>query len=264
MGYYAFGLDIEGLSKGLGNTLREIYPDEPKYSKIIGSTLDVVDIFIDEDAIYKVFTGDMVLAVNGIKPVEVIHTTYDYDENYNMTEVLDTAMQMQPEVLCMIGVGNVADVNKLFKLLTSFDALKQEGNMYSLSIKYANLPVFFKIQDDILFISNNRKYVEQPQVYAKNKQLGKDHFKMFKKNNFVAYANTSNIAQYFVKQNPSENDKILTDASQLFKSVKMLGRTKNGFSSANCVFELSKTNDNSIVDILKFLNDLYISKGKKL
>ena len=264
MGYYAFGIDIEGLSKGLGNTLKQIYPAEPKYSKIIGSALDVVDIFIDEEAIYKVFTGDMVLAVNGVKPVEVIHTTYDYDENYNMTEVFDTTMQMQPEVLCMIGVGNVADVNKIFKLLTSFDALKQDGNLYSISVKYANLPIYFKIQDDILFISNNRKYVEQPQVYAKNKQLGKVHSKMFKENNFVAYANTSNIAQYFVKQNPSENDKILTDASQLFKSVKMLGRTKNGYSSASCVIELSKRTDNSIVDILKFLNDLYIAKGKKL
>jgi len=264
MGYYAVGIDIEGVSKGFGNTMKQIYPEVPKYGKIASAAMEVIDIMIDEQAIYKVFTGDMVVAVNGVKPVEVVHTTYDYDENYNMTEVMDTTMQMQPEILFMLGIGNVADVNKLLKLLMSFDALKQVGNMYELSYKKADLPVYLKIQDDILFISNNKSYVEQPAVLDKKKQLSKEHTKMFNENTYVAYANTAGITQYFAKQGKSEDDKILTEASALFSSVKMLGKSKNGYSSASCVLELSKTQDNSVVDILKFLNNLYLAKGKKL
>ncbi len=264
MGYYAVGIDIEGLAKGFGSTLKKVYPEVPKYGKIASSAMDVLDIIIDEQAIYKVFTGDMVFAVNGVKPVEVIHKTYDYDENYNMTERMDTSMQMQPEILLMLGVGNVADVTKILKLLISLDALKQEGDLYELSYRNSDLPVYLKIQDDILFISNNKNFVEKPEILAKDKLLGKEHTKMFNENSYIAYANTSKIAQYFAKQGKSEDDKILTEAAELFSSIKMLGKSKNGYSSASCVFELSKTDDNSLVDILKFINNLYIAKGKKL
>jgi hypothetical protein len=263
MGYYAVGIDIEGIAKGFGNTMREILPTVSKYGDIAGSAMDVLDIFIDEQAIYKVFTGDLVLAVNGVKPVEVIHKTYDYDENFNMKEVMDTTMQMQPEISLMLGIGNIDDVNKIIKLLISLELLKPEGNLYTLSYKNTNLPAYLKIQDKILFISNNKSYVEHPQVVAKNKQLSKVHAKMFSQNSFVVYANTSKIAQHYALQGHSGNEKILTEAAALFSNIKILGRSKKGYSSASCVLELSKTNDNSIVDILKFMNDLYLVKGKR-
>ena len=264
MGYYALGVDIPGMAKGVGNAMKKIYPTIPKYGNVVSSAMDVIDIFIDQQSIYKVFTGDMIMAVNGVKPVEVVHTSYNYDDNFNATEVQDTSIQMQPEILFMAGIGNVADVKKILKLLISVEALKLEGNIYSIAYKHADLPVYIKIQDDILFISNNKSYIENPKVYSADKQPGKEHIKMFKQNNFVAYANTTEIAKYFAKQGKSENEKIISQAGDLFKSVKIVGNTKNGSSKASCVFELSKSNNNSIVDIIKYLNELYLVNGKKL
>jgi hypothetical protein len=260
MGYAAVGVDIKGMSKGLGQVLREIYPTIPEYGDIASAAMDVVDIFIDEDAIYNILSGDVVVALNGIKPVENIHTVYDYDDNYNMKERLDTTMEMQPEVLFMAGIGNVQDVNKFLKLFMATKVLEQEGNIYSVGKGASKLPVFIAIHDDILFISNNRSFVEQPKIYAKNEQLSKEHVKMFSKNTGVMFANTEKIAKQYALQGLSKNEKILENAGDLFKSVTITGGYKDGISTSGCVLKLSNTSNNSLTDIFKFLNDLYLFK----
>ena len=69
MGYYAMGIDIKGVSKGIGNVLKTTLPLIPEYGNMAVSAMDVLDIIIDEQALYNILTGDLVLAFNGIKPV---------------------------------------------------------------------------------------------------------------------------------------------------------------------------------------------------
>ena len=138
-------LDIKGLSEGLKQIFRNTLPEMPEYGKAAVSTMDILDIIIDEKAIYKVFTGDAVVAVNGVKELEVIHKTYDYDEEFNRKEIIDTSMQKMPELLLMIGVGNKKDVQKIVDLLVNTEVFKKTGNVYSLDIKRNKLPVHFSI-----------------------------------------------------------------------------------------------------------------------
>jgi hypothetical protein len=263
MGYAAIGIDIPGYSKGMGNVLRQIYPTIPQYGEILGISMDIIDIFIDEDALYNIFTGDLLIALNGIKPVEVTHTSYDYDDNYNMTERLDTSIQMQPEVLFMAGIGNVDALKKILKLSVASQVFSLENGLYSLTYRSAKLPIYMKINDNILFVSNNKSFVENPVVFTKDKQLGKEHAKMFAKNTGIFYANTEQIARQSALQGGAVNDKILTQTSDLFKTINMTTGQKNGVSFGNCTFQLSKSNDNSIVDILKFLNEFYLFKTNR-
>jgi len=263
MAYGAVGIDIPGYSKGIGNLMREVYPTIPNYGEIFGISMDILDIIIDQEALYSVFTGDMVVALNGIKPVQVTHTAYDYDDNYNMTERIDTTTQMQPEVLFMAGIGNVDDVRKILKLSVATKVFSLENGLYSLAYGGADLPIYMKIHDDILFISNNKSFVENPVVLAKNKQLSKEHFKMFKKNTGVVFANTGKIAMEALSQGLSDNKKMLAKSGDLFKTVKMTAGQKNGKSFGNFTLQLSKTNDNSLTDIFNFLNELFLSKTSR-
>jgi hypothetical protein len=263
MGYAAVGVDIEGLSKGIGNALREIYATIPEYGETVAAALDIADIFIDEQALYKIFTGDMVIALNGIKPVEVIQTVYDYDDEYNMSERLDTSMNMQPEVLFMAEIGNVEDVNKFLKLFVKSELLEKEGNVYSVGKRSSKLPVFIAINDNILFISNNRAFVDQPKVLPKNKQLGKEHLNMFNKNTMILYANTSDIAKHSALQGKSEDEEILNKAASTFSNITIKGNHNGNGSTTNCTINLSKSDKNSIMDIFNFLNEFYLYKTKR-
>jgi len=265
MGYYALGLDIEGLSEGLKQMFRNTLPEMPEYGKTAVSSMDILDIIIDEKALYNIFTGDVIIAVNGVKELEVIHKGYDYDEEFKRIEIIDTSMQKMPELSLMIGIGNKKDVQKIVDLLVNTKVFKQEGNIYNLDIKNNKLPIHFSISNGILFISNNKKYVQNPAIYSKDQQVDSKHGKMFKKNTFVAYANTAEIARYFADTEGSfKEKKMMTESSNLFKHIAMFGRNKGNFMHSKYIIQLSESNENSIADILKFMNELYIINDKKI
>ena len=263
-GYYALGLDIEGTMEGAKKMLRKTLPQMPEYGNIAVSGMDMLDIIIDEKALYNVFTGDAVIAFNGVKDFEVIYKTYDYDEDFKRFEITDTTMKKMPEVLFMAGVGNKSDVQKLIKLGLNAKVLKPDGNLYSLDIRKNKIPVHFRIYDDILFISNNKKYLQNP-VKSKTEMLSKQHAKLFKKNTFVGFANTAEIARFFadVEKSSYKEQKMLIETSNLFKKVWMSGGKKGNAMHSKHVIELSDTEENSIFDIIKFFNQLYLISEKR-
>ena len=265
MGYYAFGLDVKGYSEGTKELLQENLTEIPKYGKIAVGVIDLLDIIIDEDAIYELFTGDVVFGINGVKEFEVVRKTYDWDDNFNKIEKTDTIIRKMPEILFMLGVGNKKNVNKLIALLESTKILEKKENFYSVDVKGNKIPVFLRIYNDILFISNNEKYIKNPKVYSKTEQLSKQHSKMFKKNFFVAYANTATVSRYFADSEISFNEKkMLIAASNTIKHITLTGNKKNKYMNSKYFIKLSETEDNSIKDIIIFMNKLYLLNGKKI
>jgi len=262
MGYCAMGFDIKGIAKGTGNMLKSALPAIPKYGNLAVSALEVLDIMIDEQSIYNLLTGDMVLAVNGVKPVQVIHKTYKYDDNFNGTEIMDTMIQNQPEVLFMLGVGNAIDVNKIIKLLVNTEALKQEGAVYSFSKGSSAFPFYLTLQDNILFMSNSKSYIQNPVVYEADKQLGKEHSKMFASYTTVSFVNIAKITEYYAKDTTNKFQSVFSDATRQVSDIKYCGGNNNGYSNSRVILKLKETNDNSIVDIIKFLDALYLSNKK--
>jgi hypothetical protein len=257
MGYYAVGIDVEGYSEGVKSLLKKNLPEIPVYGETAISTIDILDIIIDEKAIYDLFTGDIVLAINGFKNMEVIHKTYDYDDEFNRIEIIDTSMQEMPEVLYMMGIGNQKDVNKIIRVLVNTKVVKQEGNIYIVDTKEVKLPVYFSISDGILFVSNNKDYVKKPTIYTTQNQLGREHAKLFKKNTFVAYGDISGIADYFSKEGLKSKKDILIETSKKFQDLKISGKQKGKYMYSDYVLQLSETENNSIADILKFMDFIF-------
>lgn len=261
MGYVALGIDVKGVSKGVGNYLRKTLPSIPAYGDMAVAGMDLINLVIDEERLYKIFSGDIVMAVNGVKPVQIIHTSYDFDEEYNKIETIDTTIQERPEVLIMMGVGNNDDVNLIFSMLTRSKLLKPIGNYYGLENDDVEFPVYFKVMNNILFISNNKDYIEKPRVYNGNDRLSNQHTAMFKKNSAVLYTNLSNISNYFVQKDSSTFHTSLIEASNTFSEFTYFGSIKKKDRiTSNYVLKLKETNENSLVDLFKFFNSIYIDK----
>lgn len=262
MGYWATGIDINGIAKGTGDMLRKTLPTIPQYGDIALSAMEVLDIAVDEQAIYNLLTGDMVLAVNGVKPMQVVHKTYKFDDDYNRSEVIDTSIQNQPEVLLMLGVGNKENVNKIIKLLVNLHALKQEKNFYGLEKNSSSFPFYLTLQDNILFFSNSKSFIQNPTVYADDQQLDKKHSKMFAANTTVLYVNMAQITGYYQNDTTNKYRSTFSDATKQFSDITMCGGNKGNYSSSHLIFKLKETNDNSLVDIIKFMNTIYVNEQK--
>jgi len=262
MGYFAAGIDINGIAKGTGNMLKNTLPSIPEYGNIALSALEVLDIFVDEQSIYNLLTGDFVFAVNGVKPTQVIHKSYKYDDDYNKSETLDTIMQNQPEVVLMLGVGNVENVSKIIKLLVNVKTIKQDGNLYAFEKSGSPFSFYLSLQDNILFMSNSKSFIQNPVVYSEDKQLGKEHSKMFAKNTMVSYVNIAKITDYYARDTTSKFQDSFSYATSQVSDITMYGANKGDRSSSSLILKLKETNDNSLVDIIKFINTVYIKNMK--
>lgn len=264
MGYLAVGMDIGGISKGVGNYIRKSLPSIPQYGDMAVSVMDLIDIVIDEERLYNIFSGDIVIAVNDVKPIQIIHKGYDFDEEYNKIETADTTVQERPEALIMIGVGNNDDVNKIFQILIRSKLIKSMGNYYGLEKESASFPVYFRVMNNIIFISNNQGYIENPTVYASKARLDKKHTAMFKKNTAVLYTNLDKISTYFVSKDLASFNNSIVEASKTFSELTYYGSIKKkGRISSNYVLKLKETNDNALTDLFKFFNFIYMENGKQ-
>ena len=98
----------------------------------------------------------------------------------------------------MLGVGNKDDVNKIIKLLVDVKALKQDGNIYGFEKGGSSLPFYLTLQDNILFLSNSKSYIQNPVAYAPEKNnLAKNMLKCFRPTTSVFYSNVARITGYF-------------------------------------------------------------------
>lgn len=260
MGYLAFAADIEGISKGVGNFLKESLPAIPQYGDYAVSAMDLIDIVVDEKRLYNILSGDAVVVFNGMKPMTVVRSTYDFDADFNKSEKTDTSTQVKPDVLIMVGVGCKEDVDKIFAILTKSQLLKQVGNYFTLVKNDVDFPVYFKIENDILFITNNAGYIPKPVIYPSNLRMGKEHSKLFKKNNAVLFADMSNIFKYLSQEGPSGYQKIFDEALKNFSNVTFSASMNKKNSSSSYIFKLKESKENSMVDILRFINFIYLDK----
>lgn len=258
MGYCAMGIDIKGLSKGISTVLKKTLPTIPEYGDIAASALDVLDIFIDEQALYNILSGDAVFAFNGMKSTQVPRRSYKYDDDFNSTEIIDTVYENQPEMLLMLGVGNKDDVNKIIRLLVSTKVLDKDGNIYGIKSRGSALPVYLTVLDNILFLSNNKAIIQNPVVYTSDKQLAKDHARMFSKNNMVCYVNAAKITTYFANDTTNKYRKSFADAG-MFQEIQMVGATRKDCSSSSLILKLTESSDNSLIDIINFINAAYLN-----
>ncbi len=266
MGYYAMGMDVEGVGEGIKNMLKKTLPEVPEYGKAATKGVEILEIFLDEKAIYNIFTGDAVVAVNGIKEFEVEYKTYDYDDDFNRTEIVDTLLKKLPEVVFMAEIGNKEDVQKIIDLLVYLKTFKKEGNMYCLDIKRNDIPVCMQIHDNILFIGNNKEFIRNPTEFPKNKQLNKEHKKAFKKNTIAGFVNMAEIMRYLADNEKSsfKDQKMFIETSNLFRNIKMTGYKKGNYLHAKYSLNLSESNDNSMVDIIKYINQIYLIDTKRM
>lgn len=266
MGYYAMGMDIEGVGEGMKNMLKKSLPEIPEYGKAAVNVIEIMEVLLDEKAIYNMFTGDAVVAINGIQEFEVEYKTYDYDDDFNRTEVIDTIQKKLPEFLVMAEVGNETDVQKIIDLLVNTKVFKKEGSVYSLDIKKNDIPVKMRIHDGILFIGNNEAFIKNPIEVAQNKQLSKDHLKAFKKNTIVGYVNMAEIMRYFAdeEKNSFKEQKMFIETSNLFNDIKMTGYKKDNYLHAKYSLNFKKSEDNSMVDIIKYINQMYLIDKKRM
>jgi hypothetical protein len=215
--------------------------------------------------------GQFLFAVTDLKPYTASYVTYDFDENFNKTEIRKEKTEIRPEFIMVAGIGQKEDAEKILEILQRANAIKKQNNQYYLinTPGEYDIKMFLAIQNGMLIVTNNEELMlnNLKHGYSRGKAMNGKLKKLGRKSALVAYWDGKKSFE-LVKKNQqvelSEADKkSLELLQQDVNSGLILGRKgKNGIQRIDMKIELNDpqpgSKQTSFVRFFRLLNSLYL------
>lgn len=260
LAFASININTEAYLKELPAFVDKFYgPLLPNYQDAISLGTTIFDIVFDEKAISKVFKGDNLLLLNGVVKTQVTYKDYEYDDDYNATEVEKTKMETIPQFLWMFTSEDNRIYNQIIKL-----ALKEEGvidlnnGIYQINTSGQDyFKVYIQAKDGVVYVGNN---LDKMNAISTNTVSSKGHpayVSLVKKNVFSFVFNTKRIPTLVNElELPVDTDlePFMQDLSNFgdFK-VYMPGFKGNTFKMETTL-DFPKSNANVLLFINSFIN----------
>jgi Domain of unknown function (DUF4836) len=264
MGYWSFNINVENTVEGYKDLFRPMLNSIPMYGSMANDAIDIMDIFIDEEAIYDLWKGDAFFAVTGLKDFEKTITTYEYDDEFNKTETQKTVTQKLPEFIMMSSYGNEENVRKFLDLGTKTPFFENKGSYYQASIPETGMDLYVALNKGILFFTNNSDLIHNrlDSGYPKKERMSKAQCKQLKENSMVLYwdiPQSLNAATAFGVPLMGPQGKILNVSKDSFESFVWTA-PKGGENSINQKISLNFVNKemNSMEQIFNYINEVVV------
>ena len=194
LAYMSISTSTQGMLEEYPSIISKVYGGMlPKYQEETSLASDLFAILLDEEAIGNVLTGNMLFILNGVSDKTVEYTTYEYDDDYNRTEVTKTKTEPMPDFTIMIGSENKALLNKFVRLAAKYELVNHKVNYYKIK-EHNDIPfgLFFVIKNGVVFLTNSEKQISD---IANNKTVANagKHKSLIRKNISVLYVNGKSI-----------------------------------------------------------------------
>jgi len=197
LGFLSFNLNSEAYLKHMPRIVQRVYGGmDAKVGKIIDLFVTGFDIVVDEKAVAKVFKGDNLLILNGVSQKEVKYIDYEYDEDYNYTEIEKTKMEKIPNYIWMFSSDDTRIFEKIFSILELENNMVNHNGIYEImGGKADEFAPYILIQDGIVFLGNDLEQMEQIKAKTYRGQSGGRFATMAKKNKFALLFNTKKVPE---------------------------------------------------------------------
>ncbi len=273
MGFYAMSADMEKLMKFGGNLYREYITQMMYFSNetpMLLAVMDLARVFIDEKTLYNLLDGDILVAVTDLRPFLSSYVTYDYDENFNRVEVRKERLEVRPEFVMTVGIGEMKKAKEIIGILERGGMIKKQNELYYSINMPGNydMKIYLALRKKVLVISNNEDLMQNhiKRGYPRKLRMARAQRRIARKSPIVAWWNGTKTFE-LIKKNQSndisEAEKQSIDILQ--KSVKsgtMLGvRPRNGVQIIETTIEMNdnaEANETSMLRFFKLLNSLYL------
>ncbi len=196
LGFMSINFNTEKYFQHLPALVKSIYgfEDTDKIGNIVdlGSTL--FDVLLDEKAIAKVIKGDNLLVLNGITRKEVTYTDYEYDDDFNATEVEKTRMETIPQFLWMFSSEDQRIFEKLIKLGINTGDVLEDAGIFEIKVKQNNaFTPYILMHKGIVFLGNDKLQLQNIQSNKAPQKLHKPFVDLMNKSQFSFLFNTKKL-----------------------------------------------------------------------
>ncbi len=248
LAYVSFSTNMQGVLEEYPNMAQKMYGSlAPDYREEMDIVSDLVSVILDEEAIGKLITGDGMMLLHDLEEKEITYKTYEFDEDYNATEVEKVKTEQIPTFTIMMGSENEKMIAKLMKLGTKYQASEKQGGYHRILAKSMGGPfdIYFAHNDDIAFITNSLDRVIKYVQGKKACNLGR-HKKILKNNLFALYFNSNRSLEKLTDIFPM--DKTITDyvKDNFTEMYFTMGRMKGSQFGYDMVIKTNKDHGNSL------------------
>jgi len=262
LGYYSVRFDVEELITGLKDILFSAMAEVPEFGEVFVRVTDVLDIVVDEDALYDLFKGDILLAMTGIRQSETPVTSYEYDEHFNPDRVEKSIKKQYPEFVAMASYGDEENVLKLVRLAESFDMALDMGAYYQVPGTGEGDGLFFALGKGVLVITNDANLIQEKLASGveRNARLGKKHRRNLARNVQALYWDTrvtwDAIGQTDAATTSPEMTRTMEKIKDRVLGVSLLTSRKK--VRTRLTLDLADKESNALEQLLSLINQLVL------
>ena len=276
MGFVAMSMDMEKFMKFYGSVYRESVTNSfaGMYENYYMMMWDILRVFLDEKTLYNMFDGQFLFAVTDLKPYTASYLTYDYDENFNKTEIRKEKTEVRPEFVMIAGIGKQDKAKEIITILERIGAVKKQNSKYYIinTPGEYDIKMFLAMENGMLIITNNEDLMlnHLKKGYGSGKAMNKKTKKLGRKSALVGWWDGKKSFELVKKnyQEPltDEDKKALDLLQQDINSGTVIGKkAKNGVQRVDVKIELNDpqpgSKQSSFVRFFKLLNSLYLIRG---
>ena len=196
-GYFSINASTEGILKAYPKMIDAMFTGVEKdhLEDLVPIATRLVSLLLDEEAIAKMVRGDMLFVMNGIEQKEVTYTTYEYDENYESTEVTKTKMETIPNFLFMVTSEEKEIFDRLMRIGTNEGVVTFENGFYQVNIPDVPFSLSMLFKGNTLLIGNSAKDIMAISNGSFNAKVSSKHKKRIAKNSGSIYINGKNMTK---------------------------------------------------------------------
>ena len=198
LGFFAYSIDTKAYLEELPKMVSKLYgPIIGSYGEELDLGADVLSLLVDEEAIANTVKGDALFVLNGLIEHEVTYTDYEYDDDYNVTEVEKTKTETIPDFLLMFSSDN----ETLYRRFMDYAVHKGVGTLddgvYTVSHREIPVNLYVTCRNGIVFLGTGEQQVAKIASNSFGNRSSKFHRKLLKQNQLVGFVNTQNALKRF-------------------------------------------------------------------
>ena len=261
-GYFYLNYNIKKTIEEGKGLMYKLFEATPQYGEAAADAMQILGIFIDEEAIGNLLRGDLLVAVSGLQTVPVKTTTYDYDEDFNITPKDTTILKTLPIFTGMLSYGSEKDIMKFINLGLHSKVLTQEGAYYKFVVPGEGIDIYLAMKKGVLLFTNNRDLIVNrlEKGYARKERLSKKHRKLLCESAAGFYWDIPNTIKAAAGDEPGAGPMAYLEMmGKEFESVEMASSKKvDDRLQSRLDFNFRNKNVNSLQQFFNFVNDVYL------
>jgi hypothetical protein len=265
IGYSSYAIN----AKEVYNQYKNMFKDFSSTNKDIllaKDIWDLVDLALDEDAIFETIKGEAIVSFNGIEEVEFTKTKWEYDEEtFEEKRVEVTAKENFPVFTGVFAIGNKEMYEKVFRIISRNERDFEQRKDGSWIAKDRKLQTYFYLTEEALIVTNGTNFNQQTakhgytkSLYSKREEISQSPV------NF--YFDFTRFMESIPQSEIRERDRAMFEAAKKYQgTIKLLPSKLEGnkWTSNIRINTAGPKGENGLQHFMNFFNDIYVVEQKR-